>query len=212
MAANSAASNLSRSSTVSLHLAASILNHLFALSHGRTTKQQGKGERIDANIFSIIPRRIGTKKFLWCPPPPSLSSAPISSAFSYSVRLEIDSHGCLAANVFPLVSLVPIQPETESPVPGYFWHSNNADLICTMPLRANRIAECSFPRVKVFPLRIPASCLLAKQTFLLLSFLPPLPPLFPQFLLQYLTSFVCFSMPLFIRFLHLTARSSLLQV
>lgn len=102
MAANSAASNLSRSSTVSLHLAASILNHLFALSHGRTTKQQGKGERIDANIFSIIPRRIGTKKFLWCPPPPSLSSAPISSAFSYSVRLEIDSHGCLAANVFPL--------------------------------------------------------------------------------------------------------------
>lgn len=38
-----------------------------------------------------------------------------------------------------------------------------------MPLGANRIAECSFPRVKVSPLRIPVSCLLASQT-------NPLPP------------------------------------
>lgn len=111
------------------------------------------------------------------PPPPPPPHTIFRSPFSYSVRFETNPPLPLPTRmprcqrISSFVSLVPIQPETESPVPGYFWHSNNTDLICTMPLRANRIAECSFPRVKVFPLRIPVSCLLANLLFLLLLLL-----------------------------------------
>lgn len=41
------------------------------------------------------------------------------------------------------------QSETENHRLRHFWHSNNADLICTMPHEANRIAETSFSWVKV---------------------------------------------------------------
>lgn len=111
------------------------------MSHDRTAKHRGKGRC--EYIFNYT----GHEEI---PPPPPPPHTIFRSPFSYSARFETEpppppTSASPRQRISSFVSLVPIQPETESPVPGYFWHSNNTDLICTMPLRANRIAECSFP-------------------------------------------------------------------
>lgn len=119
MAGNFAAGNLSRSRLFAFS------SHDFKSPLHRVTRSndetQGKGRWNDANIFSIIPgvsaRRNSSSS--------SSSSHHLSrSPFSYSVRFETNPppppHMPRCQRISSFVSLVPIQPETESPVPGYF--------------------------------------------------------------------------------------------
>lgn len=144
------------------------------MSHDRTAKHRGKGRC--EYIFNYT----GHEEIPPPPPPHTIFRSP----FSYSARFETEpppppTSASPRQRIFSFVSLVPIQPETESPVPGYFWHSNNTDLICTMPLRANRIAECSFPPSQGLSVKNPSLLSARKPSSYSFPFLF-LPSLLPQ--------------------------------